>query len=167
MGMSTEVEISGTGVTPTCMVDSDEEITCDFEIDAMATIGDRTVTVTTDEGTSNGVTFEVIGSDAPVFSSIAPSQGVRGAIYSVTLTGTGFDAGNATIDESCFGLVVTNTVAVSATKITATFTLDYGAALGECSLTVTTDDGTSNMIPFQPLPLAQGGYGVGRARGRR
>ena len=67
------------------------------------------------------------------------------------MTGTNFVAG-ATIALSGAGITVSSTTVVSATQITATFTIAANAATGAQNVTVTTSGGTSGAQPFTVNP---------------
>ncbi len=85
--------------------------------------------------------------DPPTLTSISPNSGVQGKGVPVTLTGTNFVAG-ATIGLNGAGITVSNTTVVSATQITATFTIAANAATGAQNITVTTSGGTSGAQAF-------------------
>src|SRR5580700_7681094 len=85
--------------------------------------------------------------DPPTLTSISPNSGVQGQGVAVTLTGTNFVAG-AIIGVSGAGITVSNTTVVSATQITATFSIAANAATGAQNVTVTTSAGTSGAQPF-------------------
>ncbi|HMC61368.1 MAG TPA: hypothetical protein VKJ01_19415, partial [Candidatus Solibacter sp.] len=125
------VGISGTGVTVTGVtVASSTQIAATVNIIAGAAVGARNASVTTAGGTSNLVTFTVTaGTPLPTLTSVSPSSGTQGSAVNVTLTGTNFIAG-ATVGGSGTGLTVSNPVVVSATQMTATFTLASTAATG-------------------------------------
>lgn len=59
--------------------------------------------------------------------SISPASGTQGASVQVTLTGTGFVAG-ATVATGNSGIAVSGVTVVSATQITANFTIAADAA---------------------------------------
>jgi hypothetical protein len=99
------------------------------------------VTVTTAGGTSGAAVFTV-NLPPPSLSTIAPAIGVQGTAVPVTLTGTNFVSG-ATVATNNAGIVVSAVTFVSATQITATFTIAANATLGAASVTVTTSGGTS------------------------
>ena len=65
----------------------------------------------------------------------------------MTLTGTNFVTG-ATVAVSNPGVTVSGVAVVSATQITATFTIAANAATGAASVTVTTSGGTSPAVNF-------------------
>ena len=126
------------------------QITATLTIAAGAS-GTTNVVVFTSGGTSNPVTFTIV--PPPTLSSISPSSGVAGTAVGVTLTGTNFVAG-ATVNPNNFAVSVSNVNVVSATQITATFTIEAGFA-GTAGPTVTTSGGTSNSVIFtftEPTP---------------
>ena len=97
-------------------------------------------------GTTNSVA--VFGLLAPVqLTKVAPASGGPGAVVSVTLTGDNFAAG-ASVDVSGTGVTVSNVNVVSATKITATFTIGAAATPGVYDVTVVSSTGTSNSSTF-------------------
>src|SRR5262249_54284829 len=120
-----------------------------------ATLGLRSVTVSTASGTSNSVQFTV-NPGAPTLASISPSSGTQGTNVPVTLSGTNFVSGATTIAISGSGVTGSAVTVVSETSITATFTISPSAASGTRSITVNTALGTSNAISFtvnvQPSP---------------
>src|SRR4029077_16029787 len=118
-----------------------------FTIAANAATGAQNITVTTSGGTSNPQIFPVNLLLPPTLTSISPNSGVQGQGVAVTLTGTNFAAG-ATIGVSGAGITVSNTTVVSATQITATFTIAANAATGAQNITVTTSGGTSGAQAF-------------------
>ncbi len=91
--------------------------------------------------------FNVSLPPPPTLSSISPASGVQGTSVPVTLTGTNFVSG-ATVAVSNTGVPVSRVTVVSATQITATFTISPTAAVGAANVTVTTSGGTSNAVPF-------------------
>src|SRR4029077_1468098 len=106
----------------------------------------KNITVTTSGGTRGAQEFTV-NLAPPQLTSITPNNGVQGQSVPVILTGTNFVAG-ATIGLSGAGITVSNTTVVSATQITATFTIAGNAATGAQNITVTTSGGTSGAQAF-------------------
>ena len=144
------IGVTGTGITVSnTTVVSATQITATFTIAANAATGAQNVTVTTSGGTSGAQPFTVnlAPPPPPTLASISPNNGVQGQSVPVTLTGTNFVAG-ATIALSGAGITVSNTTVVSATQITATFTIAANAATGAQNVAVTTSDGTSGAQPF-------------------
>jgi hypothetical protein len=86
---------------------------------------------------------------APVLSTIAPASGLQGqTLTTVTLAGT--DLSGATVNAPS-GFTVSNLVS-TASQVTATFSIAWGAPLGGQSVTVTTAGGTSNSVAFTVNP---------------
>lgn len=85
--------------------------------------------------------------DGPGLDSIDPSAGAQGVAVPVTLLGSGFDDGSS-VAVSGVGVTVSDVVVVNARTITAIFTVDLTATLGDRSVTVTTAAGSSNALPF-------------------
>jgi Bacterial Ig domain/IPT/TIG domain len=84
---------------------------------------------------------------APGLASCSPASGIQGSIVPVTLTGSNFISG-ATVVVSNAGVTVSSITVVSATQITAMFTLAASAPLGAANVTVTTSGGTSAPTVF-------------------
>jgi hypothetical protein len=87
----------------------------------------------------------------------------------VTIQGTNFVSG-ATVSVGNPGIAVSGVTVVSATQITATFTVAAGAALGAANVTVTTSGGISPTATFTVTPppptvtmLSPGGATAGGA----
>ncbi len=88
---------------------------------------------------------------APVLSNLLPSSATVGTSKNVTITGTNFTS-DATVGVSGSGVSVSNVNVVSATQITATFTITAGATSGARNVTVATVSGASNAVPFTLNP---------------
>ena len=145
-GNATINAISGITINSTTVV-SDTSITASFVIDGGATLGNRNVTVTTDEGTSNAVTFEVLASGSvPTITSITPSSGARGATVPIALVGTNFTGGSVSISGS--GVTASDCNVASAVSITCNFVIDANTGWGLRTVTVTNGSGTSNTANF-------------------
>lgn len=103
---------------------------------------------------------------APTLKSIAPPNGAPGATVSVTLTGSGFNAGNAaasacqnasvvTMSVSGTGVTASNINVTSDTSMTANLVIASNAALGSRNVTVASDGGVSGPLPFNVVaPVA-------------
>jgi hypothetical protein len=94
-----------------------------------------------------GTATVTVTAPPPVLSSIAPNSGAQGSSVTVTLNGSNFQPG-ATVAVSGSGVGATNVTVVSATQITASFTIGAAAATGVHSVTVTTSAGTSAAQSF-------------------
>jgi len=145
------VTVPGTGVTVSGVtVVSATSVTATFTIAGTATLGARSVAVTTSAGgVSNPVTFTVRGA---TLTSIAPTSATHPSSGSidvpVTLTGTNLSGATA-VTVSGTGVTVSGMTVVSPTTITATFTITSTATLSARSVTVTTPIGTTNGVAFR------------------
>jgi sugar lactone lactonase YvrE len=101
----------------------------------------------------------------PTLKAIAPPNGAPGATISVTLTGSGFNAGAAagacqnssvvTMSISGAGVTASNINVTSDTSMTADLVIASNAALGSRNVTVATDGGVSGPVPFNiVVPVA-------------
>ena len=126
-------------------VASATQLTATFAIVATAVKTNSSISVTTPNGTSGGINFDIY--HPPTLSSIAQNNGVAGTAVNVTLTGTFFRT-PITVGLSGTGITVSNTVVQSATQITATFTIAANASVGPQNVTVNNPGGTSNAVTF-------------------
>jgi hypothetical protein len=106
-------------------------------------------------GTPNSVAvFGLLaGAAAPALTSLNPASGAPGATFDVTLTGANFAAG-AAVKGAGDGINVSNVRVVSATRMTATFTVSPRAALGSHTIVVTSGGQNSNGQSFTVSPGA-------------
>ena len=145
------VAVNNSGVTVSnVVVASTSQITATFNIAGSATLGGANVTVTTSGGTSAPTVFTILP-PTPVLTSVSPNKGVTGTSVGVTLIGSNFVSGSTTVSVTG-GVTVSNVVVVSATQLTATFTISSGATLGAANVTVATAGGTSSPVIFTILP---------------
>jgi IPT/TIG domain len=139
-GASLATSFSGTGITvESTTFKSSTEVTAKVTVESGATTGARTVTVTNgDAGTgslANG--FEV--NAGPTVESTTPSSRGQGASkQTITVKGSNFVSG-ATSSFGA-GITVESTSFVSSTELTATITVESGAATGARTVTVTNPD---------------------------
>ena len=166
-GTPTSVTLTGTGFTTTgtavhvtapanglsitgVTVVNPTTITATFNTSTGATIGPRSIYVTTPGGTTGTVTYTVSG---PVLTSISPTSAVRGTAVSISLFGSGL-TGTTAINVSgggvtVGGLTVGNGVTVvNDGQVNATFTISAGASGTVRNVTVTAPGGTSNSVAF-------------------
>jgi hypothetical protein len=151
---ATAVNVSGTGVS--CTVTGSTLITASAScsIAPAATLGARTVSVSTPGGTSNTLTFTVTAPPPPppTLASISPTSSTvaqRGTSIPVTLTGTNLSGATA-VGVSGVGVSVSAFTVVSGTQINATFQISAtGLFVGAKNVTVTTPGGTSNAMTFR------------------
>jgi len=162
-GGGTTVTLSGTGFTDdaTVSVDGSDPITPDsvsedgteltFTTPAHAA-GEVDVTVTTDAGTSDPVTFvyDPAPANAPTLDALDPEQGPAAGGTTVTVTGTGFTE-DSTVSVDNGEAITPTSVSDDGTELT--FTTPAHAA-GEVPVTVTNGDGTSEPLTFTYLAAA-------------
>jgi hypothetical protein len=94
------------------------------------------------------VTFTV-NATPPSLSSISPSSGKPGTTVKVTVTGKNL-TGNSVFQIPGGGITVNSVTAVgsSGTTVTANFVIASSAAPGQRHVSVQTNGGTSNTVPF-------------------
>jgi hypothetical protein len=91
---------------------------------------------------------EFVGTTAaPTLTSITPNTGLRGTAVPVTLTGTNL-TGAFAVNIPGNGVIVSNLLVVSATTVTATFTISNNAATTPRNVTVSTPSGITNAVTF-------------------
>ncbi|WP_280249843.1 IPT/TIG domain-containing protein [Nocardia abscessus] len=141
------VTVTGTGFTGPTTVRFGTTATT-FTLDSTTQItaispggtGTVQVTVTTLDGTSNGLPYTFAAVAVPVLSSVSPNQGPTSGANTVTLNGTNFAGATAVR----FGNTAASFTVVSGTQITAI----APAGTGTVPVTVTTATGTSNGISY-------------------
>ncbi len=129
---------------------SDSQIICRVP---QGVSGEVQVTVTTVEGSSNPLAFQVIPPPLTV-SGITPPYGISGTIFPELITGSGFQPGaKVRIERPSSGTVIeaSDVVAVSDSQIACKFNLT-SAPLGRYDLIVENPDGQETKLP--------GGYRV-------
>jgi hypothetical protein len=144
------VVVGGAGVSVTNVaVAGTTRITATFTIAATAATGAHSVTVGTSAGISAAQSFTVTAPVPvkPTLSSVTPNRARRGATAAVTIKGTNFTT-PLTVNVQGSGVAVGNVVVVNSTTATATFRVSRTAASGSRNITVTTQAGTSNELPF-------------------
>jgi hypothetical protein len=104
-----------------------------LEVGAGAATGDRKVKVTTPGGETNELDFTL----APLhtLTSVTPEKWVQGTVVDAELIGTDFLPGATVKLVGSSGITISNVV-ITATKITATFTLAANAKLGDVEVGV-------------------------------
>jgi hypothetical protein len=142
------VTISGTGVTVNSFtVSNDSTIVATIHTTGNATIGARTVSVTTANGTSGNVTLNVANPPLPTLGSISPNAGNRGTTLTVTLTGTSLSSvSNVTVSGTHV-----NTGAITVvddSHLTVALTIAANAQAGARTVRVTNPAGNSNTVGF-------------------
>lgn len=152
------VSISGSGVTLSDVsVLNAETISATVEVEASATPGGRTVTVSNPDGgtLANSSTFTV--NAMPGLTAISPSRrcvGLQGQHF--TITGSGFQTG-ATAAFSGSGIQVTEVSVESSTRITLVADISPAAAEGLRAVTINHADGGSatllSAVTLVPAPV--------------
>jgi hypothetical protein len=140
LASASSVTVSGTGVTCTITgTPTATTVNASCVITATATTSARTVSVVTPSGTTNGVTFTVLG---PTLTAISPTSGTRGATVPVTLTGTNLTGATA-VSVSGTGVTCTITGTTTATTVNASCVITLGATVSTRNVTATTPIGVT------------------------
>ena len=100
--------------------------------------GTLTVVATLSDGTSVQASA-VIPSTGPTVTAITPTQGTSGSTVAVTIDGSGFVSGS-TVSAGA-GITASNVTFVSASRLTASFTIDAAATGGTRDVTVINPSG--------------------------
>jgi hypothetical protein len=145
-GSTVNVVAPANGLTVTATVVNPTTITATFNTTVGATIGPRSITVTNPGGTSNPVTYTVLG---PVLNSIAPTSALRGqgAAVPITLNGSGLTGATA-VTVSGAGVTPGPITVVNDNQVTTTFTIVAGALGTARTVSVTAPGGVSNTVAF-------------------
>jgi hypothetical protein len=125
---------------------SPTQINATFNTTSGAAIGPRSITVTNPGGTSDPVTYTVLG---PVLTSITPPSAPagQGVAVPVMVFGSGL-TGTTAISVSGSGIAVGPITVVSDTQVNTTFTIAAGAAGTARNVSVTAPGGVSNTVAF-------------------
>ena len=154
--LGTNVTISGGKVAVNNInVVSSTQVTATLVIDLDASVTNRTLTITTQNGSATG-NFNVTAPPPPTLTNLSPASGLLGATVSVTLTGTNIlpGIGSNTINVSGAGITVTQTSVISPTTIVADFAIAANAVVGARDVSITTPGGTSGNQTFTVIPPA-------------
>ena len=127
--------VSATSMTATIAVASDTEA------------GPVSVTVVnTDGGQATCATACLTVTLKPVVTSVSPDKGGVGTSFTASITGSGFADGTPVVTAG-EGITVTNPTRVSATLVTATFSIAPAATKGSRTIGVTLADGGTATCP--------------------
>jgi hypothetical protein len=128
--------ITGSGVTLSAPSPNDDgTVSLHYSIASNATRGPRSITVSTNFGTSNAVTFTV-GDASPTVTSVSPNEWDAGTtIPNVIIGGTGFGL-NPSLTISGTGVHLNNYSVTGANQISASVTIDLDAPDGTATVTV-------------------------------
>jgi hypothetical protein len=143
VGDTAAVVVTGSGITVSNVsVQSPTSAAAALMIADSASLGPRTLTLTTATGgTSPAVTFTVVP-PAPTLTAISPTSAVAGAAVTLTLTGTQFINDATSVEVSGSGVTVGRVTVQKSTSLTVDLSTD-GSAAGDHSVTVKTAGGTS------------------------
>jgi len=135
---------SGIAVNSTTFKSS-TELSANITIEAGASLGSRTVTVTNTDGGLDTAESAFTVNGAPTVTSATPSSRAQGATnQTVAIKGTSFESGTGLAASfSGSGITVNSTSFVSATEVTANVTIASNATTGARNVTVTNPDTTS------------------------
>ncbi len=134
---------SGITVESTTFVNS-TELSAKVSVEAGASTGARTVTVTNPDGGVDTLAGGFTVTSGPGVESISPSSGHKGGSQAVTIKGSGFAGGASAAFGS--GITVNSTTFKSSTELTAYVTIEAGASTGARSVTVTNPDSGSGSL---------------------
>ena len=148
-GTTVNVQAPANGLTITGVtVVNPTTITATFNTSATgggaATLGPRSIYVTTPGGSTGTVTYTVTG---PTLTSISPASAERGTTVPVSIFGSGL-TGTTAITVSGAGVTVSGTTVVNDGQVNASFTISTTAAGTARNVTVTAPGGTSNAVTF-------------------
>jgi len=102
-----------------------------------------TLIATLSDGTSvQGTT--TVTSSSPTVTAVSPNQGQSGSAVAVTIDGSGF-ANGASVNAGV-GITPSGVTVLSATRLTATFTIAADASAGARDVTVTNPSGTGGTL---------------------
>jgi hypothetical protein len=133
----------GSGVTvESTSVLSSTELSVRLSVEASASTGVRTVTVTNADGGAGSLAGAFTVISAPNVTSISPSTGDRGGSETVLVKGTGFASGASAAFGA--GVTVGSTTFKSSTELSVSVTIEAGATPGARTVTVTNPDGGSD-----------------------
>jgi hypothetical protein len=143
---------AGVNITVTNVVATAGSVTATFASAANAPVGPVSVTVTDANGTSNAITFTLIG-PIPTIASITPATGGTGATVAITIAGTGLNFGSLNLPA---GITVVGTPVSTFSQLTANILIAGNAPLGAQSIGVTTPGAgnISNTLPFTVFALS-------------
>jgi hypothetical protein len=132
---------SGVKVNSTTF-ESATQLKASVTVESGATTGSRTITATNPDAGVSSLASAFTVNGAPTVTSTSPSSGDQGGTQTVAVKGTNFESG-ASVSISGTGVKVNSTSFVSATQLTASITVESGAATGARTVTVTNPDTTS------------------------
>jgi urease gamma subunit len=150
-GAALAVAFSGTGITVnSASFKSSTELTANIAIEAAATTGARTVTVTNGDGGTGSLAGGFTVNNAPSIESLSPSSRAQGATsQTILIKGANFESGvGLQVAFSGTGITVNSASFVNTTEVSANITVASNAATGARTLTLTNPDTTSATATF-------------------
>ncbi|HEX6164408.1 MAG TPA: glycine-rich protein [Vicinamibacterales bacterium] len=152
VGSFLEGSVSGPGIAVSRITAlSSTSANATISIAADAALGARTLTVKTPSGRTFTGTFTVTV-PAPGLFGIGPSAAVTGTSGVFTLSGSAFGT-NTTVSVSGSGVTISDVSVQDSGTLTARFTVDANADIGERFITVTTPTGSASHV-FTLIPPA-------------
>jgi hypothetical protein len=155
--------MSGNGVSVAVHYASAVQVNLSYTIDASASTGDRTLTLSTRFGTSNGATFTV-ADPTPQIISISPNTIETDSDQQVQIQGSGF--GTSPSVQVSGGDITVTVLSASDTNINALFSVPENAPVYDRSVTVTSNGvnglgfapagGSQQSSPSQSISLTAG-----------
>ena len=139
----------GAGVTvSSIVVNSATSATVNLSIDPAATIGVRTVTMTTNSEVAVGNGLFTVLAGVPQIVTVAPNTIGVGTTQPVTITGsfTNFQAGISQVTFSGNGITTGAVTVTSATSLQVPVTVMAGATPGARTVTVTTNTEVATLV---------------------
>jgi IPT/TIG domain len=163
-GVSPSINVGGSGVTvESISFSTDTRITAIFRIADNASVGNHSVSVSSNGYISNSVNL-FVGDRTPQINSINPSSGDAGQAVPVTISGLGFGSAPTVNVTGGIGVSITSR---NDTQINANFSIPSNATPGAHQVTVTSNgvggsgftsgggsSGTSNPVNFTVNALA-------------
>ena len=149
---ATSVNIDGNGVSNSITYSdpgNPGQVNISYTIAATANTGPHNLTLTTQYGTSNAVTFTV-DDPTPVITSISPDTWQAGTTTPFTISGSGFGS-NPSLSISGAGVTSFQTTNASDTQLTGSVTIDSSNAGTDVTVVVTANGfGGNSFTPAQP-----------------
>ncbi|MBC7925675.1 MAG: Ig-like domain-containing protein, partial [Bryobacteraceae bacterium] len=129
----------GSGISLNSLtISSPTAASASITIAAGASVGPRTVTLTTGGQVASLANAFAVRAATPVITTVAPASGTQGQTLDVTITGSFTSFAAASAASFGAGITVNSTTLLSATQVRANLTISATAALGSRTVTVTT-----------------------------
>jgi hypothetical protein len=133
------VSVSGSGVTANSVsFVSSQQLVAKISVSSGAAPGNRNVTVTNPDATSDTCSNCLTINPGPVPTSVTPPTGVRGTTLSIVVTGSGFAPGAQVKFKK--GVTVNSTTFVDSGHLNASITISSTTSIGSRDVTVINKD---------------------------